>query len=262
MSKVSNLSDLLQRVTASCLLHPLAGAERHENSDDDAGRDGVEEVYEYETDEYEEEEEEEEDEEIEAVEKSTGGSSSSKRSHNGVKYKKRVGDEAGTKAMVAEMEMTMEQVFDAVSAMKKAYLRLQEAHCPWDPEKMRVADTAVVAEIRRLGVLRERFRRKAGAGGGGGGRSGSGRMMTTTSTIKEVVAPYEAAVEELKREVKAKEVEVENLKEKLKSLSFNGNGGGNGKKGRSLSRKKVSCSQVQGTGSLPCAITLSSFVLK
>ncbi|PON70869.1 hypothetical protein PanWU01x14_078950, partial [Parasponia andersonii] len=241
MSKVSNLSDLIQRVTASCLLHPLAGAERHENSGDDAGRDDPEEVYEYETD--EREEEEEGSEEMEQVARSGGGSgsgsgcgSSNSSGNNGVKYSE--AREPGAREVVAEMETTMAQVFEAVSAMKKAYLRLQGAHCPWDPEKMRAADAAVVAEMRRLGVLRERFRRR---NGGGGGRSGSGRMSTVR--ISEVVAPYEAAVEELKREVKAREVEVENLKEKLKSLA--GGGNGNGNKGRSLSRKKVSCSQLQ-----------------
>ena len=252
MSKVSNLSDLIQRVTASCLLNPLTG-ERHENSGNGAGREDVEEVYEYETDENEDEEEESEE-----IEKS-GGSSSSSRSTNGVKYKEVW--EPGTRGIVTEMEMTMGQVFEAVSAMKKAYLRLQEAHCPWDPEKMRVADAAVVAEMRRLGVLRERFKRNVVLSGGGGGRSGSGRMLTT-ATIKEVVAPYEAAVEELKREVKAREVEVDNLKEKLKSLSFAGNGGGNGKKGRSLSRRKVSCIQFDGTSLFPMQKLLSFSVVK
>ncbi|KAF4372202.1 hypothetical protein CsatB_029978 [Cannabis sativa] len=240
MSKVGNLSDLIQRVTASCLLHPLTGIERRENSSDGEGKDDAEEVYEYETDEHEKEEEtdEDDDQQIEGVlERRSGGSSSSSGRKQKQVWQPR------TREVVVEMEMTMGQVFDAVSAMKKAYLKLQEAHCPWDPEKMRVADAAVLAEIRRLSVLRERFRRNVVVGGNGGGRSGSGRMLMAATTIKEVVAPYEAAVDELKREVKAREVEVENLKEKLKSFTVNG--GGNGKKGRSFSRKKVSCSLAQ-----------------
>lgn len=217
MSKASNFTDLIQRVAASCLLHPL-GAVRHESVGNVAG-DEEEEVYEYESD---EEEAEEREEEKEAAKK-----------NNGEKY---YGIWESTKEM--EMETMMNQVFDVVSAMKKAYLSLQEAHCPWDPEKMRVADAAVLSELRKLGVLRERFKRSCGGGRGRGGGA-------SAATLREVVAPYEAAVEELKREVKAKELEVENLKEKLKSVaSLNGNG--TGKKGRSLSRRKVSCSQAQG----------------
>lgn len=213
MSKASNFTDLIQRVAASCLLHPLA-AVRHEAvgvSENDAGDEG--EVYEYVT-----------DEEADEVKMNVGDREYYKAWE-------------GTKEM--EMETIMNQVFDVVSVMKKAYSSLQEAHCPWDPEKMRVADSAMVAELRKLGVLRERFRRS----GGGRGRGGE---ATATATLREIVAPYEAAVEELKREVKAKEIEVEHMKEKLKSVSGNSY---SGKKGRSVSRRKVSCSQGQGTTS-------------
>ena len=59
------------------------------------------------------------------------------------------------------------------------------------------ADVAVVAEIRRLGVFRERFRR----------RRGRRVRRREAPQMREVVAPYEAVVEELKREVKAKDLE-------------------------------------------------------
>lgn len=225
MSKVSNFSDLIQRVTASCLLHPL-GAQRYDSGDAVGNRD-AEEVYEYETDEHEHEHDEEEDEE------EAGG---------GV-----VVEQSGYRAKEIEpRETVMVEVFEAVSAMKKAYVRLQEAHCPWDAEKMRAADAAVVAEMRKIAVLRERFRRISVSGGGGGRSGGRGGIAMSAATMREVAAPYEAAVEELRREVKARDFEVENLKEKLNSLAGL-SGGGGGKKGRSLSRKKVCCSQAQGT---------------
>lgn len=125
----------------------------------------------------------------------------------------------------------MAQVFDSVSKMKKAYGKLQEAHSPWDPAKMQAADTAVVAELRRMAVLRERFRR--------GERR---ERAAAAETVREVVAPYEAVVEEMRREIRVKEVEVEELREKVKSLSTVENGK---KNGRSLSRKKTSLIQSQ-----------------
>lgn len=136
-------------------------------------------------------------------------------------------EEERAKEKVRDMEILMVEMFDSVSAMKKAYVRLQEAHCPWDPEKMRVADVAVVAELRRLGRLRERFRR----GGGGGGR---GLDPYREMGMGMVVGPYEAAVEELKSEVRAKEAEVEGLKERLRKASSS--------KGRfHHSHRRVSC---------------------
>lgn len=225
-TKVSNFSDLIQRVAASCLLHPLA-AGRQESGEADALTDDVieedpdeEEYYEYNN-----------SSEDEEKENGVKGAEKSRRiatvwNNNGEKTK--------------EMVTLMEEVFEAVAEMKKAYVRLQEAHCPWDPERMRAADVAVVGELRRLGVLRERFRR--------GTRAGGGRGKGHVAMLKEVVAPYEAAVEDLKREVKVKEVEIENLKEKLNTVTCLSNGG---KKGRSLSKRKVSCSQVLGAAPVP-----------
>lgn len=79
-------------------------------------------------------------------------------------------DGAAERAKAAEGMMA--EVFEAVSAVKRAYVKLQEAHCPWDRERMRAADAAVVGELRRLGRLKERwwFRRGGGGGEGAGGR--------------------------------------------------------------------------------------------
>ncbi|XP_052199773.1 protein GRAVITROPIC IN THE LIGHT 1-like [Diospyros lotus] len=218
-TRVSNFSDLIQRVTASCLLHPLATG-RHVPGDNSDHRDESEdEAKPYET------EDEEEDEGEEGGEREGFGVWEGERDNR-----------------VMEMEMLMAEVFDAVSAMKRAYVSLQEAHCPWDPDKMRVADVSLVAEFRRLAILRERFRRREPYGG----RRRRGLGMAGAS-LREVVAPYEAAVEELKKEVKAKDVEVENLKEKLKAAtSLSGAGGKKGRSQSHQSKRKVSASQAQG----------------
>jgi hypothetical protein len=62
-------------------------------------------------------------------------------------------------------ETLVAEAFDAVSGVRRAYAALQGAHCPWDPAKMRSADAAVVAELRHLARLRDRFRRSAAAAG-------------------------------------------------------------------------------------------------
>ncbi|WCJ20365.1 hypothetical protein M5689_002601 [Euphorbia peplus] len=227
-NKVSNFSDLIQRVAASCLLHPLAAGRQGSGSVDDGDEERA--AYEYDSDEHEVEEEEYEDEDEMSVGLKKGWDQEKKIKGGMVAMER-----------VMEMEILMNDVFDSVSQMKRAYVNLQEAHCPWDPERMRAADVGVVGELRRLGVLRERYRRCLSLGGYGGKKrviGGSGVAM-----LREVVAPYEAAVDELKREVKARDVEVENLQEKIKVLSLNLSNG-NGKKGRSQSKRKVSCSQA------------------
>ncbi|GMH11178.1 hypothetical protein Nepgr_013019 [Nepenthes gracilis] len=216
--KVSSFSGLIQRVTASCLLHPL-GTDRFYRGqatpdrflDDEEEGEGV----------CHESSEEEEDGEIE------NGRHKCKSVWEEREESKGTGESAPERE--AELVVLMGQVFEAVSAVKRAYAGLQEAHSPWDPEKIRVADEAVVAELRRIGMLRERFKRDFGG-------KGRRRGVMGAETVREVVAPYEAAVEDLKREVKAKELEVENLKEKLKSVMC-----ASGQKGRRpQSKRKVS----------------------
>ncbi|XP_016504324.1 protein GRAVITROPIC IN THE LIGHT 1-like isoform X2 [Nicotiana tabacum] len=220
-NKVSNFSDLIQRVTASCLLHPLSSG-RIDGNISDARYSDESEDDKYST---EDEEEKEDPPYVETREK-----------FQNVEVTK---EEIRTEK-VTEMEMLLGEVFDAVSAVKTAYVSLQEAHCPWDQDKMRVADVAVISELRRLGVLRERFRRNVG----GGIRKGDWRVGA--ATLREVVAPYEATVEELRQEVKAKEIEIDNLREKLKTATSLSSSGGK----KSKSKRKVS-------GSSQAPVTMS-----
>ncbi|XP_020576588.1 uncharacterized protein LOC110022124 isoform X2 [Phalaenopsis equestris] len=213
--RVCNISDIIHRVASSCLTQPLAGAATGQfmNGDDD-------------------------EEQREEMDSDKG---------LGIWEEEEVGEHRGT-AMgllnkLGEMEAFMIEVFNAASAVKKAYVGLQEAHCPWDPDRIRVADAGVVAELRKLVRLRDRFRREiSGVGGGDGGGRRVGRVP-----IREVVAPYEAALEDLRREIKFKESEIENLKEKLVR---------SGRAGRTHSSKRVGC--ISGLGS-PVAPTPELF---
>ncbi|CAL4945215.1 unnamed protein product [Urochloa decumbens] len=107
-----------------------------------------------------------------------------------------------------DAEALMAEVFDAVSGVRRAYAALQGAHCPWDPDKMRAADAAVVAELRHLARLRDRFRRSAAAGH-------IPRPNPSAPPLREAVAPYEAALDDLNRQLQSKQAEVDGLKEKL-----------------------------------------------
>ncbi|VFQ98228.1 unnamed protein product [Cuscuta campestris] len=210
-NKVSNFSHLIQRFTSSCLLQPfqvdqLSLGRDGVDSDDDLDDDG---------DEYDDQE----DQDRNLCWENGGGRESSRTER------------------VIEMEMIMGEVFDAVLAMKSAYVSLQEAHCPWDADKMSVANVAVVSELRRLANLRDRFWRVAGGG--------KGRCRVGAATLREVVAPYETAVDELRGKLKAKDAELGILKEKLKTTASHASCG---RKVTSKSKRKVSCTtQTQVT---------------
>ncbi|GAA0154208.1 hypothetical protein LIER_12261 [Lithospermum erythrorhizon] len=198
-NKVSNISELIQRViTPSCLLNNDHSRSSAEDSEDD------------------DDEGDFQDRKINVYGRSGHGSIEK----------------------VMELEMLLSEVFEAVSNMEGAYISLQQAHCPWDGDKMRLANAGVVTELERLGMLWERYRRSGPSGGDGG------KWRLEAAMVEEVVAPYEAAMEELKSEVRSKDRMIVELEEKVKMAAFVGINGGH-KMGGKPSSRKVSCiSQV------------------
>lgn len=224
-NKVGHISGLIHRVASSCLTHHLP---HHVDAESFSSSSSSELEQEMRSGGGEDQETEELVEQVAEEEESSEGINSI------------WGGEGLVLERLKEMESLMFQVFGTVSAVKKAYVSLQEAHCPWDPEKMRVSDAAVVVELRRLGRFRDQFRR-AGMGLGGG--------SAAAAPLREVVAPYEAALEDLRRELRAREVEVESLKEKLvratTTTTLRGSGI-TGRKGRIHYGKRVGC--ISGLG--------------
>jgi len=221
-NKVPNFSDLIHRVTASCLLQPL----NNHFTDDDSDYPEREDDCDDHQNTYNTGNENEEQEYLEAAATEEQG---------GCRTNKEM-----------EMMMLIGDVFETVSSMKKAYVSLQNAHCPWDADRIRLSDVAVVAELKRLGVLRERFRRTVGRLSDETDDAGRNRTVSGP-TVREVVAPYEVAMEKLKTELKSKEIEVENLREKLKTATAVNCSGRKSRSSSHQSKRRVSCSsQFQG----------------
>jgi len=82
---------------------------------------------------------------------------------------------------------------------------------------MRAVDAAVVAELRHLTRLRDRFRRSAAAGH-------IPRLNPSAPPFREAVAPYEAALDDLQRQLQSKQAEVDGVKEKLVAATRRRNG--------------------------------------
>ncbi|KAK7385620.1 hypothetical protein VNO78_31355 [Psophocarpus tetragonolobus] len=54
----------------------------------------------------------------------------------------------------------MKKIFDTISALKLAYLQLQQAHIPYEPQKIVAADDLVVAELEKLCKFQREYRQK------------------------------------------------------------------------------------------------------
>ncbi|XP_019162366.1 PREDICTED: uncharacterized protein LOC109158908 [Ipomoea nil] len=107
------------------------------------------------------------------------------------------------------------KVFDAVSALKLAYVQLQQAHVPYDPDKIRAADEAIVSQLESLCRIKQAYK----------GRQMKGsKSASACSTLLhgEEIRVREKLLNELKFGVKEKESKVVALQQELRdSVSRN-----------------------------------------
>lgn len=56
------------------------------------------------------------------------------------------------------VEALVSKIFTNISSLKSAYIRLQSAHTPYDPEKIQAADKLVISELKNLSELKHFYR--------------------------------------------------------------------------------------------------------
>lgn len=156
------------------------------------------------------------------------------------------------KEQLKAMEALLAQVFHSVSSVKHAYRTLQHSHSPWDPHRMQAADAAVVSELRNLDTLRDQYRRARSRA-----PTSHAAQPAPSLAFREAVAPYEAALDDLKKELKVKEAEAENLRHKLRYSEMLAAAS---HKGRSRSSKWSKGLGV-GAGNLFCFLNVNKLLL-
>lgn len=58
------------------------------------------------------------------------------------------------------MDALISKIFNNVSSLKAAYIQLQDAHTPYDPDKIQAADKLVIEELMKLSELKHSYRDK------------------------------------------------------------------------------------------------------
>ncbi|XVF22734.1 hypothetical protein REPUB_Repub12eG0196300 [Reevesia pubescens] len=56
------------------------------------------------------------------------------------------------------VEALISKIFTNISSLKSAYIQLQTAHTPYDPEKIQAADVLVISELKNLSELKHFYR--------------------------------------------------------------------------------------------------------
>ncbi|MCO5589173.1 hypothetical protein L7F22_043139 [Adiantum nelumboides] len=118
---------------------------------------------------------------------------------------------------VQVMETLITNMFSAVSSLKSAYMQLQSAHVPYDPDKIQVADKAVIAELKRLSELKHSYRERLAivSTGHEGDHVSAPSMEGEAEKNSEILKSYEGIIGNFHTEIQKKNAVVENLKDML-----------------------------------------------
>ncbi|KAG2669841.1 hypothetical protein I3843_14G053200 [Carya illinoinensis] len=105
------------------------------------------------------------------------------------------------------------KLFDEVSALKLAYVQLQEAHIPYKPEKIMAADELVVSQLEVLCKIKHAYKE----------RKVTNKAKLDSSACSHLQVEIESSerlLEDLKSQVNAKDFEILRLKQKLQELEL------------------------------------------
>ncbi|XVF05844.1 hypothetical protein REPUB_Repub05bG0208300 [Reevesia pubescens] len=103
-------------------------------------------------------------------------------------------------------------LFDTLSGLKLAYVKLQEAHIPYDPAKIIATDELVVSKLETLCMIKRAYKEKQFS-----------KLKLDSSSLellRSEVEVNERLLEKLKSENKTKDLEIVRLKEELQDSAF------------------------------------------
>jgi Plant protein of unknown function (DUF641) len=58
------------------------------------------------------------------------------------------------------MDSLIAKIFSNITSLKAAYIQLQDAHTPYDPDQIQAADKLVIEELTKLSELKHSYRYK------------------------------------------------------------------------------------------------------
>lgn len=118
---------------------------------------------------------------------------------------------------VQVMGTLISNLFSTISTLKSAYVELQSAHVPYDPEKLQVADKAVIAELKRLSELKHSYNERLAIilSGQVGEKSQDFTEVEANDKEGVILKGYEGIISNFHSEIQKKSALAENLKDML-----------------------------------------------
>ncbi|XP_074580510.1 protein GRAVITROPIC IN THE LIGHT 1-like isoform X1 [Curcuma longa] len=115
------------------------------------------------------------------------------------------------------MDTLISKIFNNISSLKAAYIQLQDAHTPYDPDKIQVADKLVIEELMKLSELKHSYREK------------NPKLMSATPKDSSLLAEiqeqqgllktYEIMVKKFESKIQARDSEIAQIQQEIQESS-------------------------------------------
>ncbi|XP_065859368.1 protein GRAVITROPIC IN THE LIGHT 1 [Euphorbia lathyris] len=115
------------------------------------------------------------------------------------------------------VEALISKIFTNISSLKSAYIQLQSAHTPYDPEKIQDADKLVISELKNLSELkhfyRETYPKPAYIS------PQDSRLAAEIQEQQSLLKTYEVMVKKFQSEIHNKDSEIHQLQHQIEDAS-------------------------------------------
>ncbi|EPS72619.1 hypothetical protein M569_02135, partial [Genlisea aurea] len=115
------------------------------------------------------------------------------------------------------MEALISRIFSNISLLKTAYIQLQAAHTPYDPEKIQAADKLVISELKNLSELKHIYREHNPKPVCISPQDS--RLATEIQEQQSLLKTYEVMVKKFQSEIQNKDSEILHLEQQIHEAS-------------------------------------------
>ncbi|PKA61639.1 hypothetical protein AXF42_Ash018620 [Apostasia shenzhenica] len=110
-------------------------------------------------------------------------------------------------------EALISKIFNNISSLKAAYIQLQDAHTPYDPDKIQAADKLVIEELMKLSELKHTYRDQKPKLAASSPQDS--RLIAEIQEQQSLLKTYEVMVKKFQSQIQNREAEILQLQQQI-----------------------------------------------
>jgi len=118
---------------------------------------------------------------------------------------------------IEAIDALISRVFTNISSLKSAYIQLQAAHTPYDPDKIQAADKQVIAELKKLSELKHFYRENNPKPICVSAQDS--RLAAEIQEQQSLLKTYEVMVKKFQSEIQNKDTEIHQLQQQIEEAN-------------------------------------------